>query len=193
MKEEFNIRLRILKLYKSLLNQKLDADEIADIYREYLRLKVRLGTNSPLFKEDLKKYRHVNCYGYALGLDLPGYFYNRYNDIEIEGIRYNLGFISKGEYPYNDDIRLGNLYKDLETLGVKYFETDSSSQNMYGGYKIAIYSSLSDFHLVRQNADKSWSDKLGYSFEFRQEEKLNPPENKYKLLKVLEIVKPVIK
>jgi len=194
MKEELNVRLKILKLYKRLFTEKLNANDIENIYIEYLKLSVLLGTNTPCFKENLGKYRHVNCYGYALGIDLPEYIYKKYNEVESDGIRHNLGFISGKDFPVTDRDKLDNLLSDFEVLNIKWFETDIERPNEHGGYKIAFYcDDWRDFHLIRQNKDGSWSEKLGYTSEIIQTEKPRPLADYYKLVKILEIVKPTIR
>lgn len=195
MKEELQVRLKILKLYKQLFTKKLRAKDIKNIYIEYLKLSVLLGTNTPCFKENLEKYRHVNCYGYALGIDLPEYIYKKYLNVESDGIRHNLGFISGKKFPVTVQERLDNLFSDFETLNIKWFETDIERPNEHGGYKIAFYCNnwREDFHLIRQNNDGSWSEKLGYSYKIIQTEKPRPLGEDYKLIKTLEIVKPTIK
>ena len=194
MKNELEIRLKILKLYKKLFTEKLKARDIENIYIEYLKLSVLLGTNEPCFRENLGKYKHVNCYGYALGIDLPEYIYKKYLNVESDGIRHNLGFASQKKFPVTAQQKLDNLFSDFEVLNINWFETDIERQNNHGGYKIAFYVNDGyDFHLIRQNKDGSWSEKLGYSFKIIQTEKPRPLGENYKLIKTLEIVKPTIK
>lgn len=165
MKEELLVRLKILKLYKQLFTEKLRASDIKNSYIEYLKLVVLLGTNNPCFKENSKKYRHVNCYGYALGIDLPEYIYKKYLNVESDGIRHNLGFASDKRFPVTVQEKLDNLFSDFETLNIKWFETDIERPNEHGGYKIAFYcDNWRDFHLIRQNKDGSWSEKVGLFF-----------------------------
>lgn len=194
MKEELQVRLKILKLYKKLFIEKLKASDIENIYIEYLKLSILLGAKVPCFKENLWKYRHVNCYGYALGIDLPEYIYKKYLNVESDGIRHNLGFASGKKFPVTVQGKLDNLLSDLQTLNIKWFETDMECPNEHGGYKIAIYcDDWRDFHLIRQNKDGSWSEKLGYTSQIIQTDKLRPLGEDYKLIKILEIVKPTIK
>jgi len=175
----------------------LSSVEILNLYIEYLKLSVCLGTNNPVFYESLKKYNHTNCYCYALGIDFPKLFYDRYLYVEIENFCHNLGFISCRSKGYVLDKKLENLYRDLETLNIIFYETDIDSQNQHGGYKIAFYNEDSyytgDFHFFRQNCDGLWSEKKGYSSGIVLHDKLEPVVGNYKLVKTLEIVKPVIK
>ena len=193
MSEEQDIKLRIQKINEMLLNKNIKAYEIENLYREYIKLSVCLGTNRPKFEENKKQYEHVNCYAYALGLSLPDSFYNRYNEVDDDGIRYNIGFISKQLFAFNKEQQLYNLYKDLEALNIQFYETNQSALNEHGGYKIAVYNNCLDFHMKRQNCDGSWSEKMGYTFNFKQSDSIKEYHNSYTLVKVLEIVKPTIK
>ena len=95
MNKKLEIKMKILKLYKKLLlNKNLSTFEIRNMYREYLKLSICLGTNSPIFKENFRKYKHINCYGYALGLSQPKIFYNKYYKIECERMSHNLGIMA---------------------------------------------------------------------------------------------------
>lgn len=194
MNKEFEIKLKILKLYKDLLlNKNSSIFKIIDMYKEYLKLSICLGTNSPVFEENLKKYNHINCYGYALGLTQPQIFYNKYYKIEREGMSHNLGMMTQRYSTRNVDKQIELFYKDLEALNIKWYESDIEKENMHGGYKIALYFSPYDFHFLRQNKDGLWSEKAGYS---RRINIINKPQSEmgsYKLTKVLEIVKPVVK
>lgn len=194
MKNELRIRLKILRLYKKLFSENLSASEIEKIYVEYLKLKLLLSTNVPHFKENLGKYRHVNCYGYALGINLPECIYKKYLSVESDGISHNLGFASGKSFPITAQEKLENLFSDFEILNIKWFETDIESENKHGGYKIAFYcDNWRDFHFIRQNKDGSWSEKIGHTSEIIQTDNPRPLGQNYKLIKTLEIVKPTIK
>lgn len=196
MNKELEIRLKIMNIYKYLyLHRKLSSAEILKLYIEYLKLSVCLGTNSPVFEENLKKYNHTNCYCYALGIDYPRLFFERYLYAEIDSFYHELGFISRCSKPYVISKKIENLYKDLETLNIRFYETDIDSQTKHDGYKIAFYNcdNSCDFHFFRQNIDGSWSEKQGYSSRFFKVSKLEPVVGNYKLVKTLEIVKPIIK
>lgn len=194
MKEELIIKLKILKLYQKLFTKKLSEKEIENIYIEYLKLKVQLGDKIPCFNEKIGKYKHVNSFGYALGIDLPEYINKKYLKITSHIIRYNLGFISGEGYPYTDQSKLDNLLADLETLNIKWFETDIEHPNEHEGYKIVFYcDDMNDFYIMRQNLDGSWSGKVYYTNQIIQLEKPEPISNYYKLVKTLEIVKPTTK
>lgn len=193
--KELEIKLKIISIYRKLIFERnINIDKIIELYIEYLKLSVRLGTNNPTFHENSNKYRYTNCYCYALGLTYPKLFHDMYYDIEIEDFIHNLGFISQKPFPWWDiDKELDNLYSDLEVLNIKFYETNIYSENKHGGYKIALYKAPSDIHFLRQNADGTWSEKQGYTPRIVQMDEPRPIEKHYQLVKTLEIVKPVIK
>lgn len=193
MKEELIIKLKILKLYKKLFTKKLDAKDIENIYVEYLKLKVQLGDKIPCFNEKTDKYRYVNSFGYALGIDLPECINKKYSKVASDLIRYNLGFISGENFAYTDQSKLDNLLADIEALNIKWFETNIEQPNEHGGYKIAFYcDDIKDFYIMRQNIDGSWSGKVYYMNKIIHLEKPEPLSDYFKLVKTLEIVKPTI-
>lgn len=194
MKEELFIKLKILQLYKEIFTKKLSVKDIENIYIEYLKLKVQLGNKTPSFNSKNDKYRYVNSFNYAIDVVLPEFINNKCIKISSNIIRYNLGFISGETFAYTDQSKLDNLITDIETLNIKWFETNIAHPNEHGGYKIALYSDGMDYYyLMRQNIDNSWSMKFdGYS-KIIQLEKPKPIRNYYKLVKTLEIVKPTIK
>lgn len=194
MRKELEIRLKIIQIYKYfLLHKKMTTDEIVDLYIEYLKLSVCLGTNKPDFEENINKYSGTNCYCYALGISFPKLFEDRYMDAEIDEFSHNLGFISQSRDARNVDEELENLYRDLNVLNIKFYETDIYSENRFGGYKIALYSAPDDFHFIRQNSNGLWSEKQGYTSRIVQMEQPKCRNKRYKLIKTLEIVKPTIR
>ena len=62
--------------------------------------------------------------------------------------------------------------KDLEALNIQFYETNQRALNEHGGYKIAVYNKGLDFHMKRQNCDGSWSEKMGYTFNFKQSDSI---------------------
>ena len=194
MNDVLKIKLKIINIYKQLiLHKEMSTTEIKNLYIEYLKLCVCLGTNNPVFLEDFNKYEGVNCYCYALGLYLPKLFIDRYLYASPDYISHSIGFISKSKYMKTDDEIITNLYKDLNVLNIKFYETDIHSENKHGGYKIALYNAPYDFHFIRQNSNGLWSEKQGYSRRFVEMEEPRPIGKSYKLIKTLEIVKPTIK
>ena len=167
---------------------------VYELYREYLKLCVKLGTNKPLFDEKEGKYNHSNCYMYALGLITPEIFASVYEYKEIDNLTHNLGFMTDDLYSSNDlNTNLYDLQKDLELLGIDSYECTMLGDTHHGGYKIAFFKAPFDFHFIRQNMDGTWSHKLGYSpiierVEMPQERVLG----RYNYIKTLEIVKPII-
>ena len=73
----------------------MSVDEVVNLYVEYLKLSVCLGTNKPVFEEDFRKYWRCNCYCYALGISFPKLIDDRYFDAKLEEFNHTLGFISK--------------------------------------------------------------------------------------------------
>ena len=147
----------------------------------------------PSVIEKKDKYRHMNSFDYVLDIDLPEYINNKYLKTAFHSIRYYLGFISGEPFAYTDQSKLDNLIADIETLNIKWFETNMEQPNEHGGYKIALYSDgIDDFYILRQNIDDSWSGKLYNNCTIIQLKKPEPINDFYKLVKTLEIVKPII-
>lgn len=196
MLEYLKIYNKILSIYNRIIlySDNITSKEVLELYKEYLKLSVKLGTNKPLFDEKEGKYNNSNCYMYALGLTTPKIFASIYEYKEIDDLIHNLGFIS--DIPYSTSLK-ENLYSlqcDLENLGIDSYECTMLGDTHHGGYKIALFKAPYDFHFIRQNSDGSWSHKLGYSpiierIEIPQERVLG----EYDYIKTLEIVKPIIR
>ncbi len=196
--------LEYLKTYRdiALIYKKLFTEfdhmcslDVLDLYREYLKLSVKLGTNSPVFDEKFGKYAHCNCYCYALGITAPYEFVKRYEYKEIDDLSHNLGFMDdRFRYSLDLDMNLSGLQSDLELLGIDSYETTMLHEPSHNGYKIAFFKAYDDFHFIRQNSDGSWSHKLGYTPKI---ERIEMPQERvlgrYNYVKTLEIVKPVIR
>lgn len=195
--------LEYLKTYKELISVyyrliskigSIGSAEVYELYREYLKLSVKLGTNQPFFDEKEGKYNNCNCYCYALGITAPDIFAKTFEYKEIDNFCHNIGFMTDEMHASTDlNDNLFWLQKDLELLGIDYYECTMLGDTHHGGYKIAFFKAPFDFHFIRQNMDGSWSHKLGYNpiiekVEMPQERVLR----KYNYIKTLEIVKPVI-
>lgn len=192
----------VLKVYSELMklylriksSDSLSEGEVLKIYRDYLKLSIKLGTNKPLFIEDKESYNSGNCYCYAMGFNSPKIIGEKYYDSCNRSLRHDVGFIS--ELPYSNDRKsiISALESDLEWLGIAFYECEPDSENIHGGYKIALYKSYFDFHFLRENSDKTWSHKLGYSNRIESFDTLPLIVNRnYDYVKTLEIVKPVVK
>ena len=191
--KKVDLQLKILKIYKNLiLNRQINRDDIINLYIEYLKLCMILGTNNPSFEDDIGKYDlNTNCYCYALGITFPKIFYKKYMKYSIEPFCHNLGFASRHLFAATENEKLENFYRDLDVLNIKYYESGLNQDNFYGGYKIALYLSRYDFHFLRQNVDGSWSEKRGYAGNVIKRDMIEPKYGSYKLKRVLEIVKPI--
>lgn len=188
-------------LNSKYLSKEITSEEIKKLYIEYLKLSMLLSTNKPNYKDDLHDYKRGNCYCYALGIKFPYDFYSKYNELSEIPFVHSVGFISENDDAFTKKEIMSSLYNDLNVLNIKYKNTNINAKNK-NGYKIAIYFDniykfFNNFHVARENVDGSWSEKLGYTSEIL---KFSSPTDSYyvknlnyKLHKVLEITKPVIK
>lgn len=195
LKEYNETYAKIMWLYTKLITgiNSRSAEKIEKLYLEYLKESIKLSTNKPKFEENTKKYKHTNCYGYALEYSCPDIFMDLYEHINIDSFAFNLGFTSDEIYNrYEFEYNYSAMMTDFENLDIHAFNSSIDSKNKYGGYKIAIYKSFGDFHLLRQNMDGTWSHKLGYSNIIERVEPLEYIEGEYERVNVLEIVKPTI-
>ena len=152
-------------LTKSLANQ-----EIRRLYREYLKLYVKISRMIPEY--DNGKYKgNINCYFYALDLTLPSsdlldYVYTDLDTLKIKA--------------YDSGINIP-LHHNGYKIAI-FMENNKRS----------------DYHFVRQNIDGSWSSKIGYEECIVRSD--NPIDylndniygikTDYELVKTLELVKP---
>ena len=191
-------------LTKSLANQ-----EIRRLYREYLKLYVKISRMIPEY--DNGKYKgNINCYFYALDLTLPYVFKESFERITKHPFCTNLGEISALKFfrdnfanPTSSDL-LDYVYTDLDTLKIKAYDSGINIPLHHNGYKIAIFvenNKRSDYHFVRQNIDGSWSSKIGYEelivksdnpLDYLNDNLFEIKTN-YEYIKTLELVKPSIK
>lgn len=197
MLEYLKVYRKIISIYKKMLTESknMGSKEVYELYREFLKLSVKLSTNNPTFYESFNKYRNSNCYLYALGLTAPDIFAKTYEYKEIEKMYHNVGFM-ENEMHFSTDLNqnLYDIQRDFEILGIDSYEVNMESNNSHGGYKIAIFKASHDIHFVRQNRDGTWSHKMGYTDTI---EKVHMKECEvfkyYKHIKTLEIVKPVVR
>lgn len=191
-RELLRVYERILKIHENLTKSQ---EDIQSSYLEYIKLAIKLGTNRPTFN---KNYNNIigNCYTYALDL------YGAYDYFSLPDI--DVGFASG----YNTEVKdvnglLERFYHDCEILGINVFNSSVESENTHGGYKIAIYFGKRikygdvDFHFLRENSDGTWSERIGYDgvvelYDGLPKESIER-EFSYKLIKVVEIVKPIIR
>ena len=127
--------------------------------REELENKSSVPTFEPKkWKIILGKALFTNCYAYALDLAIP----DPKEEIFIPGCIHDY---SSEKVVWSDVT--GNVKKDLDFLGIKYREDDSSALKP-GEYRIAIYyiPTFHDmplcFHMARQDENGEWSEKTGW-------------------------------
>lgn len=189
MEEKRLLILKELLLIYSQMLKTSDNRKYYELYKMYLQLLVKLGTNKPVFEENPKKYTNGNCYSYALGLSNPE---GVSNVIMQTGM--NIGYVGGNLVTSNEPKKyLYGIQKDFETLEVDFYDSAIGEENKHGGYKIAFYVSPKDFHFIRQNIDGSWSHKVGYSKVIEKVYEPSETFEGYKRVKTLEIVKPVLK
>lgn len=114
---------------------------------------------------------------------------------------YDVGFAKKNN-PYvanNSAVMLvDNFYKDCEALNIEVFDSDVNTNPSHGGYNILLFADEDiafdyDFHFLRLNSEGVLSEKDGYDGEIRRLNSISDVASKYELVKVLEVVKPVIR
>ncbi len=199
-----DIKKEMLKIRKMTETAKF-YEEVRILYAEYCKLNILLSGNPNYDVDyDLLNYDPGNCYTYALGLDCPDIFYQKFQEFKRHYVNLDIGFISnpsdirslatcsKSEFK---DKLMSDLKDDLNALKVEYFDSDFNKRNIHGGYKIAIFYNIDfmfkDFHVIRENEDKVWSQKSGYGSYITTLS--NPQDSSYRLIKVLEIKKPSLK
>ena len=192
------------ELTKSVANK-----EIRRLYREYIKLYVKISRMIPDYDEGKFK-GNINCYFYALDLSLPNVFSESFERITNLPFCTNLGEISALKYfrenfivPTPADL-LDYVYTDLDTLKIKVYNSAINLPIRHNGYKIVIFmenNKRRDYHFVRQNSDGSWSSKIGYEelivksdnpFDYLNDN-LFDIKTDYEYVKTLELVKPSIK
>ena len=196
-------------LAKEDLTQSLANKEIRRLYREYLKLYVRINRMIPDYDEGRFK-GNINCYFYALDLSLPYVFSESFERIINRQFCTNLGEISALKFfgknfivPTPSNL-LDYVYTDLDTLKIKVYNSAINLPLRHNGYKIVIFMENNkryDYHFVRQNSDGSWSSKLGYEeCIVKSDNPLNylndniyDVSTNYEYVKTLELVKPSIK
>ena len=187
-------------LTKSIANK-----EIRRLYREYLKLYVRINRMIPDYNEGRFKGR-IN----ALDLSLPNIFSESFTRITNFPLCTNIGEISGLKffnYRFNEPTPadlLDYVYTDLDTLKIKVYNSAINLPIRHNGYKIVIFmenNKRRDYHFVRQNSDGSWSSKIGYEelivksdnpFDYLNDNLFDIKTN-YEYVKTLELVKPSIK
>ena len=188
--ELIDLKTKLLFLKNEILKINNDSKssllKMQELYREYLKLAVRLQPKIP--KNNNAYYStSSNCYTCALDLPMP-YFLEEHlmknphlkNFLTIQNVGMISGYRKNIKYGITSEKEfLECLYSDLEYLKFKYYETDVLDNPSHRGYKIGIYydakitGGLANYHFVRQNLDGSWSSKMGTSNELHFSEDIN--------------------
>lgn len=119
-------------------------------------------TVSPCIKKNDPMLRcNYNCYGYVFG-----FTGEQYKDINEYGV-WNLGFTDQ---TFGLIERFGNpivvnrlLKQDFKKFKLKLFDSYEKEKIEDGEIKFAVYGCEQDFHFVRQDADGTWSHKMGWN------------------------------
>lgn len=127
---------------------------------------LRLLINPDIIK--INNYRDINCYAYALGLDI--------RESEILNNAYEPGTISGAnklkfkEFTYEE--LLYWIYEDLKLLNIEFSDTYPNEQVDINEWKIALFTEklyktpyseyLSDYHFLRQYKNGIWYHKIGW-------------------------------
>ena len=168
------------KIKLDVINNKLEYDELLELYIKYLIVRQSIMNKIPSYRKDYKYYvndRLGNCYAYAFRFDLPDYFDMAFREVHNNGFYFNPGCFSGIKKINTRDKLLEALYND---------ELDNDHL-----YKVAVFQEIlpePDFHFSRLNSNGLWSCKNGIGGEI---EKGNKPIAgfAYKLIKVLDINK----
>lgn len=178
------------KIKLDVINNKLEYDELLELYIKYLIVRQSIMNKIPSYRKDYKYYvndRLGNCYSYAFRFDLPDYFDMAFREVHENGFYFNPGCFSNISDINAEDTLLEALYSDLDVIGIKYNERLDSDHM----YKVAVFQEIlpqPDFHFSRLNSNGLWSCKNGIGGGI---EKGNKPVAgfAYKLIKVLNINK----
>lgn len=157
-----------LSLYLYKLEAYYNNREFTKETLEELKQYINLSTDYWLFLQ------HVNCYGYALGIDLPPQCFKILPDRSFQpGCFYQA--ISKIILERREDNLLDRMKLDFKVLGIDYREISPADIISPNEWKITYLSSdiggiPTDYHFLREGKDQSWYHKDGHQFDY-------PPSN----------------
>ena len=179
-------------MYDFLLKTSKDEKEAKKRMLEIIRANIH-------FREKRRVLSEINCYAYALGIDMK--------ESEIFKYAYNLGVIGKrlSNISIIDKLNIDHLcfedkFKfDLDILGIDYEQIDLKDASyvrnrLYENidtWVIAMYvlnrdNVEEDFHFIRRLPSGIWTHKLGrnseniaYSFDIKDYISLNEDEKPY--------------
>ena len=76
------------KIKLDVINNKLEYDELLELYIKYLIVRQSIMNKIPSYRKDYKYYvndRLGNCYSYAFRFDLPDYFDMAFREVHSNG------------------------------------------------------------------------------------------------------------
>lgn len=106
-----------------------------------------------------------NCYAHIWGLDDEQLSYLKKSEIFQLGFSVNYDFDNIfGFTRIPSEKKMEKLlFKDMKAIGVDIKVSNEKEEVNEDEWKIALYYNDKDFHFIRQNEDKSWSGKNGFS------------------------------
>ena len=202
-----NVDRKVLNVYKSILdilqsvNKVKSAEELMELYVEYLKLQVQISTNKPAFQICPEGFRYGNCYTYALDLKCPDVFWIKSKEFDWYGsMGFDPGIVTNKKRVcirnLSEKMLFDSFYQDCEGLNLEVFDRDLlCPAPKCNGFIIYMYKSIYikddyDFHFVRVNADGTLSHRNGYGGSIKKIKSLRDVDKKYELVRTLEIVKP---
>lgn len=205
-----NVDRKVLNVYKSILdilqsvNKVKSAEELMELYVEYLKLQVQISTNKPAFQICPEGFRYGNCYTYALDLKCPDVFWIKSKEFDWYGsMGFDPGIVTSKKRVcirnLSEKMLFDSFYQDCEGLNLEVFDRDLlCPAPKCNGFIIYMYKSIYikddyDFHFVRVNADGTLSHRIGFNGIISPLSCLSDVRKMYKLIGAFEIVKPVIR
>ena len=202
-----NEERELLNIYRGILDilQLVDkvksAEELMELYAEYLKLQVQISTNKPVFQLCPEGFRYGNCYTYALDLKCPDVFWIKSKEFDWYGsMGFDPGIVTSKKRVcirnLSEKMLFDSFYQDCEGLNLEVFDRDLlCPAPKCNGFIIYMYKSIYikddyDFHFVRVNADGTLSHRNGYGGSIKKIKSLRDVDKKYELVRTLEIVKP---
>ncbi|MBQ8844742.1 MAG: hypothetical protein IJ008_01850 [Clostridia bacterium] len=110
-----------------------------------------------------------NCYAHIWGLDEKQLLNLKRSQIFQLGFSVNYDFDNIfGFTRIPSEKKMEKLlFKDMKAIGVDIKVSNEKEEVNEDEWKIALYYNDKDFHFIRQNSDKSWSGKNGFSGHYQ--------------------------
>lgn len=144
--EEFNTYMRIIENF--IENNNINKEKLKELKRYF-----NLNTNFWCFIE------WVNCYAYALGIDLPPECFNIYFRSSYQpGCFFEAINQTKLEKTGLEE----RLEMDFEVLEFDYRMISPDEKIAKDEWKIALLNKNGDYHFLREGNDGTWYHKPGY-------------------------------